>query len=448
MSSKLNIDLLNRESLVNLGIKLQIYGHTNSFNSPYLKKDELKARILKFFKEHKKRMRSKSLSNNNSNNSNNNSMSRSKSLPNLNSSSSNNSYSPNTGVNNDIFNISCIFPKVNKLVAIGDIHGDLSVAIKALKLGGVIPMNIDDNLKDISKINWSGGNTYVVQLGDQIDRVRPETYFNNLCVEENNIVEDEGSDLKIIYLFERLHAQALQHGGALISILGNHELMNVDKDFRYVSPKEFREFGNYFKGKLEFNSNVPYGYKERLEAFKPGGILSKRLALTRFSIVQVGSWIFVHGGLTPECANEYSLDDINYYVRKWLYGDESYETMKHINKLYHNDDDEYSPFWSRTFSDMEEWNDKKCLNEFKKTLHYVNIKNSRQNNNIIKGMIMGHSPQFMYNKSINSSANNRLWRVDVGASRAFGEVNDNNRLVQVLVINNDNEFSILREKRN
>jgi len=64
MSSKLNIDLLNRDSLVNLGIKLKIYGYTNSFNSPYLKKDELKSRVLKFFKEHKKKMRSKSLSSN------------------------------------------------------------------------------------------------------------------------------------------------------------------------------------------------------------------------------------------------------------------------------------------------------------------------------------------------------------------------------------------------
>ena len=48
--------------------------------------------------------------------------------------------------------------------------------------------------------------------------------------------------------------------------------------------------------------------------------------------------------------------------------------MKHINKLYHNDDDEYSPFWSRTFSDMEEWNDKKCLNEFKKKLNNLTKK--------------------------------------------------------------------------
>ncbi len=447
MSSKLNIDLLNRESLVKLGIKLQIYGYTNSFNSPYLKKDEIKNRILTFFKEHKKKLRSKSLSNNGNTSNNSNKINRSNSLPNLNSNNIRSQSNVNIQ-NNDIFKINCVFPKVNKLVAIGDIHGDLSVAIKSLKLAGVISMNIDDNLKDITKINWTGGNTYVVQLGDQIDRVRPETYYNNLCVEENNIVDDEGSDLKIICLFERLNEQALKNGGALISILGNHELMNVDKDFRYVSPKEFREFGNFFKGKLEFNSNLPYGYKERLAAFKPGGILSKKLALTRFSVVQVGSWIFVHGGLTPQCANDYSLDEINYYVRKWLYGDESYENMKHINKLYHNDDDEYSPFWSRTFSDMEEWCDKKCLNEFKKTLHYVNIKNRRQNNNIIRGMIMGHSPQFMYNKSINSSANNRLWRVDVGASRAFGEIDDDNRLVQVLVIKDDNDFSILREKRN
>ena len=453
MSNKLNIDLLKRDCLVKLGIKLKIEGYAQKFTKPYLNKEIIKKRILDFFKEHKKR--SKSLSshtnnhtlntNNHTLNTNNHTLNRSKSLPNLNSIHNYNS-STNTNTNKDIFKISCEFPKVSKLVAIGDIHGDLSVAIKALKLAGVISMNIDDNIKDVSNINWTGGNTFVVQLGDQIDRVRPEKYFNNLCIEENNIIEDEGSDLKIIYLFERLNSQALKQGGALISILGNHELMNVDKDFRYVSPKEFREFGNFFKGKLEFNSNLPYGYKERLEAFKPGGILSKKLALTRYSIVQVGSWLFVHGGLTPKCANDYSLDEINYYVRKWLYGDESYENMKHINKLYHNDDDEYSPFWSRTFSDMDQWCDSKCLNEFKKTLHYVNIKNKRQNN-IIKGMIMGHSPQFMYNKSINASANNRLWRVDVGASRAFGEIDDNNRLVQVLIINNDDEFSISREKR-
>ena len=64
-------------------------------------------------------------------------------------------------------------PDGAKLVAIGDIHGDLSVCIKSLKLAGVIPLstpNYFESLKDIDDIEWIGGNTYVVQLGDQIDR--------------------------------------------------------------------------------------------------------------------------------------------------------------------------------------------------------------------------------------------------------------------------------------
>ncbi len=448
-NKKKAIDLMSRESLVTLGIKLKVTGYTNKFNSPYLKKEEIKKRIIDFVKAQKKLERSKSMSNFNSNVGHPKNLKRTQSLPNL-TGAGNTITNTNSNINlsnNVCLKTNCVYPKVNKLVAIGDIHGDLSVAIKALKLAGVISMNVPDNFRDINKINWTGGNTFVVQLGDQIDRVRPNKLFNDLCTEDNNICDDEGSDLKIICLFERLHQQAVKQGGALLSILGNHELMNVDKDFRYVSPREFSEFGNYFKGKIELNSKYPYGYKERIEAFKPGGILSKKLACTRYSVVQVGSWVFVHGGISPQCASDYSLDEMNLYIRKWLDGDESSQNMFHVNKLYHNDDDEYSPFWTRIFSDIDEWSDTKCIKEFNNTINNLNLKNLRNNSNIIKGMVMGHSPQFMYNRPINSSANNRIWRVDVGASRAFGDVDDPNRLVQVLVILNDDNFSILREKK-
>ena len=461
MSNKVKqIDLLNRNSLVILGKKLQLPGHSNGFSSPYRTMNYLKTTILEELAKLKKRKRRNSTSehtSNMSNSMNNQVLRRSHSLPNLNSQF--NHIGPGQSSNvldADILsnNNSCVFPPKRKLVAIGDIHGDLMVAIKSLKLAGVIDNNIPDNTLDIGSVLWTGGDTFVVQLGDQIDRVRPSKLFNSLCTEDDEeLYEDEGSDLKIIYLFENLNKQAIKQGGAVISILGNHELMNVDGDFRYVSPKEFREFGNKFNGKLEYNTDVPFGYKERLAVFKPGGVLAKSLAKTRYSVVQVGSWLFVHGGITSECAKDYSLQKINHHIKRWLLGDTSLENMKHVHNLYHRDDDENSPFWSRIYSDMDEWC-KDSVKEFDKTMNLVNVWNNKNNDFRAHGIIMGHSPQFMYGNGINSSLNNRIWRVDVGASRAFGKLVGSeckHRLTQVLVINNDGrnpstDFQIIREK--
>ena len=342
------------------------------------------------------------------------------------------------------------YPKVKKLIAIGDIHGDLSVAIKALKLAKVIDINIPNTTKDINKINWTGGKSVVVQLGDQIDRVRPNGLINDLCPEnDSELNQDEGSDLKIICLFEKLHGQASQVGGALFSILGNHELMNVEGDFRYVSPKEFKEFGVYFKEKKNPESKFPYGYESRKRVFQPGGVLAKKLSNTRYSILQIGSWLFVHGGLGPKIAQDYTIDEINIYIKDWLSNYLNSNTIDHINKIYNNDDETYSPFWSRVFSDMDEWDDNYNPKLFKLTLDILNKKNNRTPRTMIKGMIVGHSPQFMYDKGINSSCDNCIWRVDIGASRAFGLVKNNkqnyNRKVQVLEITNDKNFQILRE---
>ena len=354
------------------------------------------------------------------------------------------------------FNIdSCLFPKVKRLIAIGDVHGDLTATIKALKLADVIPLTTPNNIIDINKINWSGGNTFVVQLGDQIDRVRPSNLINNICSDNDpELYQDEGSDLKIISLFNKLHHQAIKQGGACISILGNHEMMNVEGDFRYVSPREFREFGNFFKANKSLkNTNVPYGFRERKEAFKPGGIIAKKLADTRYSVVQVGSWIFVHGAITPYIAERYSLNEINKCVRRWLHGDECEIVENGINDIYHNDDDSQSPFWSRIFSDPEEFDDPDngYKGEFVKTINLMNQKNNRNTQSKIRGMIMGHSPQFLYGKGINSECNDTIWRVDIGMSRAFGELSRNcpdynNRKVQVLQIIDDTKFTILKER--
>jgi hypothetical protein len=454
------IDLLNRNSLVLLGKKLQIKGYTNNFSSPYRNMEYLKKEILTTLSKLKKRNRSNSTSSGQSNivgvAKTNQVLRRTQSLPNLSSQTGGFGEKNVNSLDGELRNDTktCVFPPTRKLVAIGDIHGDLMVAIKSLKLAGVIDHKIPDNTLDVASIKWTGGDTFVVQLGDQIDRVRPSKLFNSLCTEEDEeLYEDEGSDLKIIYLFEHLNKQAMRVNGAVISILGNHELMNVDGDFRYVSPKEFREFGNKFNGELKYNSDLPFGYKERLEVFKPGGVLARSLAKNRYSIAQIGSWIFVHGGITTDCAKKYSLQKINNYIRRWLLGDTSPENMIHVHNLYHRDDDEHSPFWCRLYSDMDDWS-KESEYEFNKTMNLINVWNNKNNDFRAHGIVMGHSPQFMYGNGINSSLNNRIWRVDVGASRAFGKLEGDeakNRLAQVLVIFNDGrnpstDFQIVRER--
>ena len=56
----------------------------------------------------------------------------------------------------------------------------------------------------------------------------------------SDVIEDE-NNMKIIKLLLRLDEEVYTTGG-YVRLLGNHELMNVDKDFRYVSPQKFIEF--------------------------------------------------------------------------------------------------------------------------------------------------------------------------------------------------------------
>ena len=116
--------------------------------------------------------------------------------------------------------------------------------------------------------NWIGGNTVVVQLGDQIDRCR----FSNIpCYIQGATEYDEGNDLKLLKYFTQLHKQAQKHGGAVYSLLGNHEVMNVQQNLRYVSYEGLKEFDNFMSGKRIIKD----GKTARLWRFKPGNDISE-----------------------------------------------------------------------------------------------------------------------------------------------------------------------------
>ena len=362
-----------------------------------------------------------------------------------------------------------LFPPQKRIIVIGDIHGDLKVAIKCLILAKCIkyiepPTHKDIDVMDAfyNTLEWIGGETYVVQLGDQIDRVRTQSLDKN-NISQDIPYEDEGSTLEIFYLFLHLDNLAKQQGGRVLSLLGNHEIMNINGDFSYVSREEFTAFqkhlghlythNNSRKSKKNYShntqsrkniSNLPYGYYERLGAFKPTGLCANLLGYNYYTMLQIGNWLFCHGSPTLFTTSNYSIDLINNVVSMYLLGIDS--KGKHIQHHYdeitnsRSDDNQTdkSVLWDRTFGDGINKDITLCakldiiLDEYNKT---NNIKDDSLK---AKYVAVGHTPQ-TDGQGINAICNNRVWRCDIAMSRAFAHTNKkwNENNIQILEILNN-----------
>ena len=333
-----------------------------------------------------------------------------------------------------------VLPAVDRIIVIGDLHGDMNETIKSLKLAKVI-----DN-----KLNWIGGKTVVVQIGDQIDRCRQLP-----C--NRPIKDDENSDIKILKFFTKLHSQALESGGAIYSIIGNHELMNSTGRMEYVSYQNYMEFEKKEENK-EFLKGMPSDLKNmeaRKWAFKPGNPLAEFIACTRKLALIIGDNLFVHAGIVPEIAKKYpDIGDLNKLLSLYLwdklenpelyqdiFGPDVVKGQTIINSSNRKHDFfKISPLWNRKYGNLND-SSKSCnrlLNPVK-DVYKVNR------------MYVGHTPQM--NKGINSICNGDLWYTDVGVSKAF-DVADMNcaiegkrsdvREAQVLEILRNGEPRILK----
>ena len=260
-------------------------------------------------------------------------------------------------------------PAPARLVAIGDLHGDLAATRAALRLAGAID---DDD-------RWIGGELVVVQTGDQLDRG-----------------DDEQA---ILELLARLQHAAKAAGGALHLLNGNHEFMNALADLRYVTPGGLADFRDAPGADPDdpdlatVMTKIPEPARARLAAFLPGRPWARELA--KRNVVQiVGDSVFVHAGVLPAWAGQ--VEDINRDARSWLAGDRPHPPEAII--------DPTGPVWSRHYSADPDAGDCEQLGEALETLGATR-------------MVVGHT---VHTAGIQSACDERVWMIDVGMARHYG----------------------------
>jgi hypothetical protein len=201
------------------------------------------------------------------------------------------------------------FPAVERIVAIGDVHGDYGQFLAALRQSGLVD----------EKGNWSGGRTHFVQTGD---------------------IPDRGPDTrKILDFLMELTKQAEKAGGRVHALIGNHEAMNVLGDLRYVHPGEYAAFAGpnskrqqdrAWQVLSDSTKREDAAYRTQWLEEHPLGWLEHRLAWEgngRYgtwvrghnAIVKIGDYLFLHGGIGPKYVDS-TITAMNTGVRAALSG--------------------------------------------------------------------------------------------------------------------------------
>jgi hypothetical protein len=179
----------------------------------------------------------------------------------------------------------CQFTGIDRIVAVGDVHGAYDRFVEILRASDLLD----------ARLRWIGGRTHLVQLGDIVDR---------------------GPDsAKALDLLERLVKDAARSGGAVHVLLGNHEVMRMVGDLRFVSPGEYGAFVTsrseelreaYIKRGAATNDSVidqpPLGFVELRTNFGRNGRYGEWLR-TLNAVVQINGTVFVHGGIGPATAS-------------------------------------------------------------------------------------------------------------------------------------------------
>lgn len=132
--------------------------------------------------------------------------------------------------------------------------------------------------------NWIYGDGHLVINGDVFDRG-----------------ENTSECLWLIY---KLESEAEAHGGKVHFLIGNHEMFNLQDDWRYVEVKYF--------------NNAQLMGKRMLELYSENTEIGRWLR-TKNIIEQLGDYLIVHAGVSPQVAAlNATYDELNEYGRRQM----------------------------------------------------------------------------------------------------------------------------------
>jgi hypothetical protein len=300
--------------------------------------------------------------------------------------------------------------QATRIVAIGDVHGDLPQLETLLRQTGLID----------AKHNWSGGRTHLVQIGD---------------------IPDRGPDTRAIFdLLIKLEKQAKRAGGQVTAIIGNHDAMMIYGDLRYVTPEEYQSFATSKSARMreaqweyhieelkqagkepdaayraKWEAARPLGWFEHRLAFQPGGKLHAWIA-THDAVARIGDTLFVHAGIAPKYAGR-TMEDLNATVRSEL------KDLSKVEGGLAADPD--GPLWYRGLAAGDE----------QELGPHVDALLAQFG---VRRIVIGHTPT---GGAVTPRFTGKVLNIDVGLGRAYGS-----RLA-CLVIENGRPYVLHRGKR-
>ncbi len=193
------------------------------------------------------------------------------------------------------------YNRPKKMLVISDIEGEFGAFRKLLQAAGVI----DANLK------WIFGDGHLVLAGDFVDR--------------GNMVTE------VHWLIYALEDQAIAAKGKVHYILGNHEIMNMSGDLKYLHAK--------------YQRNSKLLERNYMHLVGPESEIGRWLA-TKNVAERIGNLLFVHGGMSSYMnLMALPLKEINNMARPY-YTDSTFKYPDPKTEILFSD---YGPFWYRGY---------------------------------------------------------------------------------------------------